>query len=217
MMLEFISRRNRVLLDRGLVIKKYPSEGIAAFEERTLNKLYVFGLKVPKVISSGSMEIQMEYIEGQTLLEKLELMEKENAGLELQHTLSEMLADWFLKYYQAVDFNHTSILRGDVNCRNFIVNDLGIWGVDFEEEVTGEREKDIGRLIAYIFTYEPSFTIWKFEFCHLLEAVMCQKLSLNRIKLHKYQYIEYEEMSKRRLGFKVPEDLDKLIALSLED
>lgn len=217
MMREFISRRNKVLLDRGIIIKKYSSMGIAEHEEHTLNKLHTFGLKVPRVISSSSMEIQLEYIEGQTLLERLELMEKKNVGPEQQRLLSKMLADWFLKYYQAVDFNHTSILRGDVNCRNFIVNDQGIWGVDFEEEVTGEREKDIGRLIAYISTYEPSFTKWKFEFCHLLEAVMCRKLSLNRIKLHKYQYTEYEEMSKRRHGFKVPEALDKLIALSFED
>ncbi len=216
-MIEFLSKRNKVLLDNGMIIKKYHAYGISAYEESMLKKLHSFGLNVPKVLLADASEIQMEYIIGQTLLERLELMEKENAGSKPQQILSEMLADWFLKYYEAVDFNHTAILRGDINCRNFIANELGIWGVDFEDEVIGEKEMDIGRLIAFILTYEPSFTAWKYEFCNLLEAVMCQKLSLDRVKLHKYQYIEYEEMSKRRSGFKVPEDLDKLIAFSLED
>jgi len=206
-MIEFLSKRNKVLLDNGMVIKKYPSYGISAYEESMLNKLHSFGLKVPKVISADASEIKMEYIKGQTLLERLEIMEMENAGSEPQQILSEMIVDWFLKYYEAVDFNHTAILRGDINCRNFIINAQGIYGVDFEDEVIGEKEMDIGRLIAFILTYEPPFTTWKYEFCNLLEAVMCQKLSLDRIKLHEYQHIEYEDMSKRRPEFKMPEDL----------
>lgn len=211
MMLEFVSRRNKVLLDNGVVIKKYPSYGIAAFEKHMLNKLKSFGLKVPKVIAAEALEIRMEYIKGQTLLERIENMEAENVGSEQQYLLSNMLSEWFLKYYQAVDHSHTAILRGDVNCRNFIVNDIGIWGIDFEETTTGEKEMDIGRLIAFILTYKPSFTAWKYEFCSLLEGVMCQILSLDRFKLRKYQYIEYENMNRRRPGFKMPENLREKI------
>lgn len=154
--MRFKSRRNKVYLRAGAVIKEYTDAQAIVREADTLRFLSKSGLAVPKVLQQSAHQLVLEYIEGSTYLELVEKMTSQKA---------EALAEW-LAEYNAI----TNSLRGDVNLRNFIWSGNECVGIDFEEPmIKGDLEEDFGKIIAYAVTYNPAFSANKF---------LCGKLML---------------------------------------
>lgn len=157
---DFHSRRNKVCLIRGksnvatgieFVYKQYIAGNISR-EYEYLHRLN--GLHVPCVLTRGETALALNYIEGQTLLERLEYAESHDERFE---KYIDAFVDFLTSFYTALP----GYLYGDVNLRNFIVTNKGVSGVDLEETEQGEAYTDIGRAAAYILTYCPSYTDYK--------------------------------------------------------
>jgi len=90
-------------------------------------------------------------------------------------------------------------IRGDVNCRNFLLADDGIlYGVDFETLPEGKRETDVGVLCAYILTYDPARSPLKKQMAEELIALAAKKLSLNEKALRGELRLALEDTALRR-------------------
>ncbi|HHY14629.1 MAG TPA: hypothetical protein GX521_00985, partial [Firmicutes bacterium] len=110
-----------------------------------LTRLYLSGLSVPMLLAQSEDTLRLEYIEGTTYADLVEVMTR-----QIAEALSAWLAD-----YQRI----TGLLRGDVNLRNFIWTGTKCVGVDFEDPpAVGEKETDQGKIIAFVVTYNPAFS-----------------------------------------------------------
>jgi len=119
--------------------------------------------------------LKMQYIHGETLPNLIARLEK-SSGLSNIETATSKIISWLRDFYNAVDIDKTGEIRGDINGRNFVFDDVCYWGVDFEEKVYSVKEKDIGRLIAFILTYDPLGTPIKAEFADKLMQLAIQVL-----------------------------------------
>jgi len=148
-MKKFISKRNNVYFKDGMVFKELQSKEAAEQEAEFLCLLKSKAVMVPDVISVIGNLLCLEYIGGDTLPE---FMAEQN-NITRCDAVAENIAEWFVSFYNAVDHNTTSEIRGDVNGRNFLVINGKIVGIDFEEHIFGKKETDLGRILAYIATY----------------------------------------------------------------
>jgi len=180
----FKSRRNRVWRDGNIVYKQillHPGETVkplrrTAFEADTLEHLYSCGVCVPKIISHKKDLLSMEYIKSATLTDFIETAETGAARIP-SDVIVEKLICWFEAFYAAMP---QGCIRGDVNCRNFLVApDGNIAGVDFEASYTGSRETDLGKLIAFILTYHPQNTVYKKHLTDILYQQFKSRFNLN--------------------------------------
>jgi RIO-like serine/threonine protein kinase len=149
----FKSRRNRVWLEDGRVHKLILSGAEAARAEADiLRRLSDAGVAVPRLFDINGDVLILEYIKGATLTEEIE---REMLAGEI---LAELIARWFADFYAVFPGR----IRGDVNCRNFIITpDARVYGVDFEDLQYGRKEADLGRMTAFILTYDPAYTDYK--------------------------------------------------------
>ena len=71
----------------------------------------------------------------------------------------------------------------DVNLRNFLLNHKGIVKVDFEDCRRGTMEGDIGKMAAFILTYDPIFTDFKKDFAAdmINEAILKLKIDKEQV------------------------------------
>ena len=197
---KFRSRRNLVWPENGYVKKRIlPDEdrqstvSSAKFEADILSLLYKAGVSVPKLISHDADTLTMEYIEGITLIDAIEFFEQDKLSAEV---LVKPLIGWFTAFYKAVP---DDTIRGDVNCRNFILTPArSIVSVDFEFLPTGKKESDIGRLAAFILTYKPPHTMFKKYMVKQLIDEACARLDLDPVLINQAKELELTEMSKRR-------------------
>lgn len=180
----FESRRNRVWLERGCVCKHTPE---AHAEAGILTKLLAAGVPVPRLISQGENLLVMEYVEGITLTEAIE---RETPNL------AEPLTDWFASFYAAMP---EGVCRGDVNCRNFILTpDRQLVGVDFEDLPAGCKETDLGRLTAFILTYDPPYSDYKKRLAQELIERFSKRFGLDPEHVRLEHERELEAMRRRR-------------------
>jgi len=185
----FKSRRNRVWLDGGFVYKEF-LVGDGRFEFDNLKHLFSSGVIVPKPISFDGNVLVTEYIEGVTLVDVIE-----NKSIDADN-LAEKIMVWFDKFYAAVS---NGVCRGDVNCRNFILGTNGnLYGVDFEEMYTGRREVDLGKLTAFILTYEPPYTEYKTRLARVLTEQFVNQFGLDKDLVKRERELELAKMSSRR-------------------
>ena len=89
-------------------------------------------------------------------------------------------------------------IRGDINGRNFLWDGEHCWGVDFEEYACGVIEEDIGRLIAFVLTYDPPGTEIKTVFADRLLYEACRVLSADEDAVLFYRDQEFTAISARR-------------------
>jgi len=148
------------------VVKKYsyPQESLSR-ETEVLTHLYQAGLAVPAIIHAGADHLVMEYIQGLTLLEWLEIEEKKSPDITIRPEalkLIEKLAHWLKRFYAITSLDGNNYILGDVNLRNFIAGDK-LYGLDFESRIKGRIEEDLGKLCAFTLTYHPPFTAWKYK------------------------------------------------------
>ena len=192
-MKQFYSKRNNVILtDDNIVIKSTPN---SRNEAEILKYLYKRNVRVPKVYSYDDMSITMEYINGQTLVEYIVRNETKSTPYA-DYDIVYSLSDWFKTFYNAVENN---IIRSDVNCRNFIVTeDNEIFSVDFESLHSGFIEEDLGKLSAYIITYDPADTYYKRNFVNSLIDIFDQFFTIDYKLLNAECEKELAEMELRR-------------------
>jgi len=194
--LKFKSKRNTVLLRNNIVEKHCASVELANIELQILEQLKKAGVNVPQVYSQNGAVLKMEYIPGKTLPDLIEEYEASVTTDELScNGVAMEIIKWFDDFYRAVA---TEEIRGDVNGRNFIFNNNQCWGVDFEERIYGTKEQDIGRLIAFVLTYDPPHTTVKTAFASSLLYHGVNILKLDAQEICRWRDLEFQAMLKRR-------------------
>ena len=193
----FFSKRNKVFLRGGIVVKRFSDPESAETESELLRGYYLAGVPVPQVYERQNNEIWMEYIPGDTIPDFLLRMEKKLDCALLEKAAQE-LCRWFELFYEAVDHTRSGEIRGDVNGRNFIIASNLVVSVDFEERAFGSAEQDIGRLLAFICTYKLSETSVKRRFSRVFARVAVERLSLSTQETLKEFRLELSAMKKRR-------------------
>ena len=203
--MRFISKRNQVFLRDGLVVKRFASQEQAVEEAEILFRLYEAGVSVPRVFKQVHNEIIMEYVPGETIPDFLERMGTVRDEVLLRQTAQRLFL-WFKNFYAAVGYERTGEIRGEVNGRNFIIAENRVVSVDFEERAFGKAEQDIGRLLAFIRTYDLSNdkakdlsgVPVKRHFSRLFESVVLEGLRMSAREIHRQYRLERIAMIRRR-------------------
>ena len=198
----FYSRRNRVWLEDGYIYKLIlpgtdrPDTAQAAQAEADMLKhLLSGGVSVPRLFSINGDLLTMEYIKGITLVDAIERAEKIADCLSAE-LLGELISRWFAEFYATLP---EGTIRGDVNCRNFILTpENRLFGVDFENLPHGQRETDLGRMTAYILTYSPPYTPYKRCLTQALTDCFASHFKINYELVFQNQANEIQDMNRRR-------------------
>lgn len=172
-----------------------------------LTELNNAGVPVPKIYFSEDRCVIMEYIEGKTLIDALDEGEKNSERNHIlknqaQKYLLEDLVNWLkLFYYNGKKITGNNIILMDIHLRNFII-DKNLVGVDFENCLEGRIEEDIGKLCAFIVTYDPPWTQWKTELMEGMIEKTVEVFSLDPEILMSEIDKELISIEKRRRGLK---------------
>lgn len=182
--MKFSSKKNRVSLENGVVVKRFGDKAALAREAQTLGKLWLAGLGVPALLGGDENSLWLEYIPGRTYADLVESMTAKKA---------EALAFWLREYHRL-----SGGPRGDANLRNFLWTGRECVGVDFEDPPSGgEREADPGRIIAFAATYRPPFSPRKAEGAALILGAFLKTGSC-REKIREAYLAEISAMNHRR-------------------
>ena len=208
----FTSRKNEVYLidlkrEDGeiltCVLKKYMDRRESKSKEAFLLKaLGENGLNVPKIYFEGNDYLLLEYIKGKTLLDKLSYMER-NQGENIKDESNQIVFLKLFKWFQNLYTISKKVLGrdyifGDINFRNFIVNNK-IYGIDLEDcSCTGYKEMDGGRFCAYLLTYTPAFTKWKLAATKQAVEIMTRRFDYDEELLKEEIKKELIEIQRRR-------------------
>jgi len=191
------SKRNKVIL-RGETVEKYfENTDNIRIETAVLQKLLTAGVSVPDVLFIDEYTLKLSFIRGETLPDLLDRYERSSDFSELQG-IADGIIMWLGSFYTAM--SDEGIIRGDMNGRNFIWDGRRIWGLDFEECKHGERERDIGQLLAYILRYDPPETKTKSFFAEKLLDAAIVNLDIDIEKVYRYRDEELTAMMQRRRG-----------------
>jgi len=155
----FYSKRNQVykiiLENEGksqlAIMKIYDSgkDSLLEAEYRNINMLYDYGINVPKIICKDNNRLIMEYIDGDLVND---LVERLDTGEWI-----DKLALWFSQLHR-ISKDSNTLLKGDVNLRNFIYSNGEIYGLDFEKIHLGDARTDLADVCFFMLTNSPSFT-----------------------------------------------------------
>lgn len=194
----FFSRRNDVYLinarcKNGLSIEFVYKSYVWGDIENEYNALKrLVDLHVPRILTRGQSSMCMEYIPGETLLQCLE-------NAEMQKRPFYEYIDLLVRFLQDIYTTIPGKIYGDVNLRNFILTGEGLWGVDLEESCTGNISADIGKAAAFILTYRPAETEYKFKTVSYLIERSCNIFSVSKQDIDHEKEFELAAMKKRRL------------------
>jgi RIO-like serine/threonine protein kinase len=184
------------LLRDGVIEKHFISAAAAAFEAYELRRLRAVGVRVPQVYALDGAVVKMQYIPGEALPDIIERLDNsDSSGFE---AMADGLIGWLGDFYRAADTDSTGEIRGDVNGRNFLFDGACCWSVDFEERVYGVKEQDIGRLIAFILTYDPPGTPLKTAFADVLLSKAVDSLGVKREEALNLRDLEFQAIRQRR-------------------
>jgi hypothetical protein len=196
-MRQFYSRRNEVFLINArqkdgshsdFVYKSYLTGDI----ERECHHLrQLQGMSIPKILAKGTNALSLEYIHGHLLLEKLE--ETENASEPFLPYLIALI-DFFEHFYDALPGH----VYGDINLRNFILAEDGLYGIDLEETRRGKIAVDIGKTAAYLLTYDPANTPYKKEIADFFIGHSAERFSISKQDIIDNMTMELDYMKIRR-------------------
>jgi len=202
---KFFSRRNEVYAVEGewgkgrpvkYAVKIYCQEGI--FQEPwIIGELAAAGVKVPKLVWYNDHIMVTEFISGSLLAD---LMEKDGAMNFKTPLWTEQLARWLYRLHSVTKFEGRYLSMPDLNLRNFIFDGKDFFGVDFEELVFHQPERDLGGLAAFILNSDPMFEPWKFDAVRHLIKSYDKLRKINFGVIEDYFFAEMEAAAKRRTG-----------------
>jgi RIO-like serine/threonine protein kinase len=166
-------------------------------EIKLLKMLKEDGANVPNILEEGNNFLFLEDMGDETLLNRIESMEKHNRT-EYKDLILK-LSNW-LKIFYSITFSRYGkmIILNDVNYRNFILFKNEIYGIDFEQSCPGSIETDAGKLSAYALTYEPSMTQWKIDFRNELINILSEELNIDRQQILNEEKKEIKSIENRR-------------------
>lgn len=124
------------------IIAKAFVTGNYEMELDILSKCLEGGINVPRVIGASDGVILMTYIYGEPFVDRI------NRTFELKHI--EELARWYYDFHTL-----QPLLKGDPRLRNFVINEDGLFGIDFEEAMSGHWIIDIGGIAASLLDTDP--------------------------------------------------------------
>lgn len=154
-MIRFYSKRNDVFLSHGIVFKTFNHEADFRKELSVYEKLMASKSPlVPSIIevTAPKRQLVIEYVEGITVLEQLELLEV-NGDVTMAVQVLMAVLSWLEAFYQV--FFDTNQIMGDVNLRNFIWHKGSVYGIDFEKSVQGDSYVEKAELLARYVLYDP--------------------------------------------------------------
>lgn len=133
------------------IMKKYSpyNQKLLNAEYQNMQMLKEHGILIPEIIYRGSDSLIIEYIQGDLVTDLVE-------RLDTTDWIDE-LAYWMSKLHRILRGSQT-LLKGDVNLRNFIYSCGHIYGLDFEETNLGDPRTDLANICFFILTDRPSFT-----------------------------------------------------------
>ena len=108
------------------------------------------------------------------------------------------LCEWFSIFYEAVNHAVSHEIRGDVDGYNFIITSNHVVSVDFEERAYGTREHDIGRLMAFIYSYSISGRFVQERFAQYFHDEAIKRLHLSPNEIRKQFGLELDAIRERR-------------------
>ena len=215
----FNSKRNSVYLvrvrqeelgERYYVVKEYPVQDSSIdIETELLQALYKKGVSVPRVYYRGIRSVVMEYIKSPTLLDVMTDAEY-TAGESYDYIntkgMASHFARWLEHFYKAAEgITGKRTILWDINLRNFLVG-YKLYGIDFEDCREGIVEEDMGRLMAYIVTYEPSCTLYKINFAREVYNALDGRIPLDRNRVMAEMLKEFDAIRGRR-DMEIPGDI----------
>lgn len=154
---KFPSKKNSVYLverdSRRLVLKLYDNDR-CAYEYSVLKVCRDEGIAVPEPLELKGNALLMEYVKGELANDYVNTPGMGDVVLDI--------ASWLALFHSTFCYGERSLLKSDVNFKNFIVGDR-LYGLDFELSKLGKSEADVGDAIAYLISTYPMFTDEKFE------------------------------------------------------
>lgn len=195
------SKRNSVYRiynnSKTFIVKKFYDTNYMLIEAEILNILLHSKASVPKLISVSNDEVILEDLGDLTFLDWLK-KEERNSSVTYHKMIIKFLS-FLQKFYKTTnEYYGKQYIINDVNLRNFLVNNNKIYGIDFEQCKEGKIESDIGKIIAYIITYEPIATDWKFKFINDFIHIFLLNFNLNVVLLIKEIKLELYNIVERR-------------------
>lgn len=195
------SKRNTVYRirkkDKTFIRKQFSSDFRMNNEVNILNTLKNEGANVPRILSIHNKELNLEDLGEVTLLDWLISAEEECSNN--YHDTILRLMSFLHDFYRITKDTYGSVyILGDVNLRNFILKDNKIFGIDFELSGKGDIEMDIGKLIAYIVSYDPVATEWKIKFVNDCIHIFSLNFTIDMIKMLSFVEWELKNIEKRR-------------------
>ncbi|MDD3306907.1 MAG: hypothetical protein PHO29_07405 [Acetobacterium sp.] len=205
----FKSKKNRVRLLQMIEVEKTALiiEKVFSCYDQMQKELEIFNmmaaLEIATPICYGQIDnvLLYQYIEGQTLCEKLEAAEKvaqqtdnnkEKPDNEIVELISKTI-DWLNQFHEK-----TGYCLFDINLRNFIVQKNKIWAIDYEDARKLDKAVDFGRLLAFILTYDPSFTRWKISLVEKIETYIKNNIDVVFSRVMQEKEKELLSIEKRR-------------------
>lgn len=199
-MKKFVSKKNNVFLNENseeIIIKEFTD---SERQQRELGIYEIINGKLftPKILKCSQNIVEIEYIHGDTMLDML--MDAEPKNIDIKEAFIKLF-NW-LKRFKEI----TGKRFFDINLRNFIYCEGEICGIDFEDASEGSYLEDFGKVLAYILTYGPEFTDYKFN---LVKNLLLDVES----KLEVFKYMEEElHLLEQQRRFKLPEKCVEFIS-----
>lgn len=194
----FKSKQNKVRLIEftdderkiGMVEKNFSSKSQLEKEVLMVELLKKSNLESPECYLQFENILLYQYLPGETLCEILEHSEDNND----EETL--------VPFYQVIEWleafhRETGFIMYDINLRNFLNVNEKIVAIDFEDARKMDLEVDYGRLLAFILTYDPSFTHWKISLVKKMEEYM-KNMGIDISKVIQEKEKELFNIEKRR-------------------
>ena len=221
---KFYSKRNKVYLvedtaesaGENYVLKIFmgrEKQKRKRIEENFLKDLSKSFLHVPELLLTGKDYLLMEYIKGATLLDIL-IRYEESGSCDDRPFL--MAIDFIYDYcrHTLKSMGRSYVLK-DINLRNFIYKGDKLYRIDFEDCAPGYIEEDLGKLFAFMLTYDPVFTDWKILMVKNLFKYLSDKYSADTDSIRSEMKKELISIEDRR-GLEIPfGKIDKCYSLSI--
>lgn len=182
----------------NVIRKRYKNRQALDAEFYTIKLLQSNGVDVARVLFVQGDTAVFENVDGITYDKILDRIEQGLLNESSIKRVAKELCDWMKKYYNAT----ATASREDINFKNFIFTPLGkCSSINFEHELQFCRyEYDMGRILIYVATYDPMFTIGKLNMCRaLLECFLEMGADIDLIE--KEYKAEFEALKMCRAGF----------------
>lgn len=196
---KLVSKRNQVYKVRLhestdiklAIMKKYSLDNLKLLdtEYENMQMLQEHGILIPKIIHKSSDNLIMEYIQGDLVTD---MVEKLDTGDWI-----DGLALWMVNLHK-ISNEAGSLLKMDVNLRNFIYSNGKVYGLDFEEMDYGDPRTDLANICFFILTNKPSFTKGKHMIMRRFLKSYEKHSSLKLTDMGRYLLWSKEESKRRR-------------------